>query len=232
MKITAFNGSPRMEKGNTNVMVTSLLKGAERGGAEIENIMLPKYKIFNCTGCFSCWHNIPGKCVINDDMEMLLKKYMESEVVIMASPLYYDFVTGLMKTFMDRMLPLVCHDFEIGETDELRHLDRYEKNPSVVWVSNCGFPENSHFDVMKVACERDSSNHNVDIIAMIFRGQGPLLTNNNPGIIEAVENYKKLLDEAGYEIAMKRKVSAELIEKLHKPLIPEKEYAANFVAGI
>jgi len=104
MKITAFNGSPKGDRGNTHVMVSALLAGASEAGASVENVLLAKEKIGHCIGCFTCWTKTPGKCVLKDDMESLLKLYMASEIVIMASPLYVDHVTGIMKDFMDRGL--------------------------------------------------------------------------------------------------------------------------------
>jgi len=40
MKIVAFNGSPRGSAGNTHIMVENFLAGAEKAGAETENILL------------------------------------------------------------------------------------------------------------------------------------------------------------------------------------------------
>lgn len=225
MKITAFNGSPKAERGNTYVMITALLEGAAKVGASTENIQLARKKIGHCIGCFTCWTKTPGKCVLKDDMEELLKKYMASDIIIMASPLYADHVTGIMKDFMDRSLPLVCPQFEMGDAGQTRHVSRYKKYPSIVWVSNCGFPETDQFAVLRLACERDIRNNKADIIAEIYRSQGPLLTSDDPEREPVLKGYKELLRQAGAEIASKRKISAELQAKLDKPLIPEDEYS-------
>jgi len=225
MKITAFNGSPKADRGSTHVIVSALLEGVAKAGASTENVLLARKKIGHCIGCFTCWTKTPGKCVLKDDMEELLKKYMASDIVIMASPLYVDHVTGIMKDFMDRSLPLVCPQFEMGCAGQTRHVSRYEKYPSIVWVSNCGFPEKDQFAVLQLACERDIRNNKADIIAQIYRSQGPLLTSDNPKFELVLNRYKELLRKAGAEIASKRKIPADLHAELDKPLIPEDEYS-------
>lgn len=75
MKVTVFNGSPAGINSATNVIATSFLKGASQAGAEIKNIYLKDYKVNYCQGCFSCWFNTHGKCVLSDDMEKLLSYY-------------------------------------------------------------------------------------------------------------------------------------------------------------
>jgi len=225
MKITAFNGSPKADHGNTHVMVLSLLEGAAKAGAQTENVLLARKKIGHCLGCFTCWTKTPGKCVLKDDMGELLKKYMASDIVIMASPLYVDHVTGIMKDFMDRSLPLVCPQFEMGDDGQTRHVSRYEKYPSIVWVSNCGFPEKDQFAVLHLGCERDIRNNKADIIAEIYRSQGPLLTSDDLELEPALSRYKELLRQAGEEMASKRKIPAGLRAELDKPLVPEDEYS-------
>ncbi|MDD5496496.1 MAG: flavodoxin family protein, partial [Candidatus Omnitrophica bacterium] len=193
MKIVAFNGSPKAERGNTHVMVTAFLEGAQKAGAATENILLAKKKIKHCIGCFTCWTKTPGKCVIKDDMEGLLKKYMDSDIVVMATPLYVDHVTGIMKDFMDRSLPLVCPQFEMGDAGQTRHVARYKKYPSMIMMSNCGFPEKDQFAVLRLCCEREMRNNKADVIAQIYRSQGPVLTSDSPERAPAIGHYKEAL---------------------------------------
>ena len=104
MKVTIFNGSPRGKKGNTHFMVKEFSKGVELGRAEVENVFLAKKKIRPCRGCFTCWIKKPGQCVIKDDMAELIQKFGESDIVVFATPVYVDNVTGIMKNFMDRLI--------------------------------------------------------------------------------------------------------------------------------
>ncbi len=227
MKISAFSGSPKGDRGSTHVMVSALLEGAAQAGVSTENVLLARKKIGHCIGCFTCWTKTPGTCVLKDDMDGLLKLYMASDIVIMASPLYVDHVTGIMKDFMDRSLPLVCPQFEMGDAGQTRHVERYRKYPATVWVSNCGFPEKDQFAVLRLACERDIRNNKAEIIAQIYRSQGPILTSDNPELQPVIDGYKDLLRRAGKEIAMNRKIPDDLQEELNKPLIPEDEYSKS-----
>jgi len=113
MNITVFNGSPRVEQGNTHIMVEAFSEGAQKAGAHIEPIFLQKKEINHCRGCFACWGE-SNVCVLDDDMTDLIGKYMGSDVVIFATPVYVDNVTGIMKQFMDR-LPLIWTQKKAGE---------------------------------------------------------------------------------------------------------------------
>ena len=124
MKITAFNGSPKGKAGNTFIMIEEFLKGAKNAGAETEHVLLSEKKINHCTGCFACWTKTPGKCIFEDDMAALLPKLTSSDVIIYATPLYVDNVTGVMKDFLDRHIPIGDPRFETDEYGETRHPQR------------------------------------------------------------------------------------------------------------
>lgn len=227
MKITIFNGSPRAEAGNTHVMVEAFMKGAREGGAEVENVFLARKEIKPCRGCFGCWLKTPGECVIKDDMAELLEKFAGSDIVVFATPLYVDNVTGIMKNFMDRLIPGGDPHFEKDEGGECAHLMRSEKRVKLVVISNCGFPEQSHFQVLELLFKRVARNMRTEVIGEIYRGGGAILKDAPLILKPVIRKYKKLLQKAGKEIAENLRLSEETRSKLEKPLIPEERYIAE-----
>lgn len=224
MKITVFNGSPRAEMGNTHIMTEEFSKGAQEAGAEVDFVFLVKKEIKHCNGCFTCWIKTPGKCAIKDDMEELLKKITSSDIMVLASPVYVDNVTGIMKNFMDRTIPLVLPFFEKDEKGEYLHPKRFEKNPKIAVISNSGLPEQSHFQVLRLLFRRVARNMNSEVIAEIYRGAGELLR-KPPLILQPVINkYKQLLRRAGREAVESMKLSEGTMAELEEPLIPAEMY--------
>lgn len=224
MKITVFNGSHKGERGNTNVMVQEFLAGAEEAQAEVENVFLVQKEIKYCRGCYVCWIKTPGKCVLKDDMADLLEKLVHSDIVVFASPLYVDNVSGVMKMFMDRILPLMDPYFVKDKNGEYGHAARYDKRPKLVAMANSGFPEQSHFQVLSLLYKRIARNMQTELIAEIYRGGGAVLNLHSAEFQPFINDYKSLLRQAGKEIVQNYKISAATAEKLAKPLMPVDQY--------
>lgn len=102
-KVIGIVGSPR-KNGNTEFMVKTTLNKIEESGIKTELVTLHDKKIGYCIGCDSC--KSTDKCVIEDDMQELTEKIREADGVIMSSPVYFGDMTGLAKTFIDRLRPL------------------------------------------------------------------------------------------------------------------------------
>lgn len=100
--IVALNGSPHGAIGNTAQMIEMLRPTLEEEGLILEVIGLNDKEIDYCTGCAVCLEK--GKCWIPDDHRGLVKKLLEADGIILASPVYFFHVTAQMKTFIDRSL--------------------------------------------------------------------------------------------------------------------------------
>lgn len=223
MKITVFNGSPKAERGNTAVMVQAFLEGARASGAETEVIYLAHKRIHPCTGCYTCWLKTPGQCVIPDDMSEILPKLRGSDLVVFATPVYVDNVTGIMKNFMDRLIPDADPYFAKDSGGECRH-KFHGKVPKIVVISNCGFPEQSHFQVLKLLFRRIARNMNTDLVGEIYRGGGAILAEKSLLLAPRIRRYTDLLRRAGEEIVKNGNISEELQRALEKPLVSDEQY--------
>ena len=101
MKIAILNGSPRKE--NTAAMIEAFREGAEEAGHEVEVLHVGKMKINGCLGCEYCHTNGKGKCIQKDDMEKIMPAYLESDMVVFASPIYYFAPTAQLEAAWQRV---------------------------------------------------------------------------------------------------------------------------------
>jgi len=228
MKIVVFNGSPKGGKSNTHLMVREFLAGAQSAGSETEEILLVEKNIEHCLGCFSCWNRTPGKCVIDDDMSELLLK-MAADIVVFACPLYVDNITGIMKDFMDRMIPLADPHIKLDENGECVHPLRHDSLSKIAVISNCGFAGIEHFQVLRHLYQRIARNMHSSIVGEIYRDMGELLGRDVLLLKPVLSKYRKLLRKAGKEIVSEGAISGQTTKKLEKQLIPPARYikAAN-----
>jgi len=150
--IVVFDGGPRTsEFSKTMFIVNQFCQGAKSEGAVIEYVKLKDKKIKSCIGCYTCWTKTPGQCIFKDDMADLREKYRKADLVILASPLYIFNVTGLMKNFLDRLLPNM-KPYMLIDDGVTKHPHRFaeDKVQGFVVFSAAGFPEVEHnFDGLK-----------------------------------------------------------------------------------
>jgi len=226
MKITVFNGSPRGENGNTHFIVSEFCKGAADAGAEIEHVFLAKKNIEHCLGCYACWIRTPGVCVHDDDMKELNEKFAAADLVVFATPVYIDNVTGIMKDFMDRMIPMANPHFDKDETGECTHtFPNDDARPrKFMVISNCGFPEQSHFQVLRLLFRRIMRNFSAELVGEIYRGGGEMFRDKNMRASAFVLPYRELLYKAGREVVEEGRVSDETTAALEQPLVPDAMY--------
>lgn len=86
---------------NTKKLCEEFEKGAKKSLNEVELLELRNKKINYCIGCNTCQRN-DGKCVFKDDMGKILDKMIESDIIVLASPVYFYSITGQIKTLIDR----------------------------------------------------------------------------------------------------------------------------------
>lgn len=99
-KILILSSSPR-KGGNSDLLCAQFALGAKESGNKIENIFINDKNINYCTGCGICISR-KKQCSQKDDMESILEKMIEADVIVMATPVYFYSMCGQMKTLIDR----------------------------------------------------------------------------------------------------------------------------------
>jgi multimeric flavodoxin WrbA len=217
MKVLALNSSPRSEgQSKTRLMLDHLVRGMKEAGADVEMIDLRSKTVKDCIGCFTCWTKTPGVCIHKDNMSgELYPKWLQSDLVVYATPLYHFTVNAAMKAFIERTLPVLQPFFEERE-GRTNHPLR-AKHPAIVMLSVAGFPEDSVFDQLS------SWAHFVfheGLVAEIYRAGAETLT--VPSFAEKATSILEATKQAGRELVASMKVSSETMARIKKPLLEDK----------
>jgi multimeric flavodoxin WrbA/putative sterol carrier protein len=216
MKVLALNSSPRAKgQSKTELMMLQLVKGMAEAGAFVEVVNLREKRIRNCTGCFTCWTRTPGVCIHKDDMTSeLFPKWLSSDVVIYATPLYHYTLNASLKAFIERTLPLLQPFFRQFEGKTFHPLR--SKHPKVVFLSAAGFPEQNIFDPLS-AWVQYIFGKNGNLLAEIYRPmaeamQLAMTREQSADVLEAV-------CQAGREIVDHSSILPETLKRIQQPLM-------------
>jgi multimeric flavodoxin WrbA len=112
MRVLGIMGSPRL-KGNTALLLDEALKGARSQDAEVKKIIVCKLKIEPCQECYACRKS--GICSIRDDMDSVYSQLLESDAIIIASPIFFCGLPAQLKAIIDRCQALWVRKYELNQ---------------------------------------------------------------------------------------------------------------------
>lgn len=102
MKITLINGSARAN-GSCSFILDKMISAFSRNGIDTKKYNISQMNISYCLGCKHCYED--GKCVQNDDTQLIVADILTSDYVVIATPSYWADVPAQLKTFFDRNTP-------------------------------------------------------------------------------------------------------------------------------
>ena len=133
-KIIIINASPR-KKWNTAQMCESFAKGAKEAGAEVRTINLYDVDFKGCRSCFACkmknGKNF-GRCAFPDGLTAILDDISQSDGLLLATPIYFGDVTGVMRSFYERLVFPFYQYIADGESLAPKKL-----KTAVIYTMNC-----------------------------------------------------------------------------------------------
>ncbi len=140
LNITAIKGSARQNSHST-ALLEKVLEGCKsRAQAQdmtinIETITPFKMNINTCTSCFSCSET--ATCIFNDDMDFWIddEGFNNSEIIILASPIYFNGLPSHVKKLIDRCQPIYASKYDLEDSI----IDREKQRRSLL-ISCAGAP--------------------------------------------------------------------------------------------
>jgi len=185
--VVVLLGSPR-KKGNSTVLAKQIIHGVESVGARVETVYLNGLNIKPCQGCYACKKKNSTGCAVDDDMQSLYPKLVESDAWVIASPVYWFSMSAQTKIFMDRCFALWNKDSEINPMYKKRIAIAMSYGDSDPFNSGCVNALRSFQDAYRYAGAR--------IIGMVYGSA------DEPGEIASNAELMAQAEEIGKKLAM------------------------------
>ncbi|MBR2605402.1 MAG: flavodoxin family protein [Clostridia bacterium] len=226
MKVLVLNGSPKKQS-DTFRMTERFLKGLNAAGEhEVTVVNVIEKAIAPCKGCFGCWQQGEGHCLIGDDQNGILDLYRAADLIIWSFPLYCYGMPSHLKAVLDRTIPLMKMDMVQLSDGRVQHvpLADFSKIHTLV-LCGCGFPDwEGNFDALKMQCKQCFGN-----LTMVCVPETPML--NVPQAAVVADPLLDRFEAAGAEYARTLSLSPETVARLETPMIPKEVYVSIVNGG-
>lgn len=100
MKVLSINGSPN-EHGCTYTALQEIVETLNKQDIETEVLQIGKKPIAGCIACNKC--QTTGRCVFQDNVNIIHDHIDEYDGIIVGSPVYYAGPSGQLCAFLDRL---------------------------------------------------------------------------------------------------------------------------------
>lgn len=151
-KVMIINGSPR-KNFNTAKMLKEAGKGAQDAGAEVEYVNLYDINYKGCISCLMCKRKgveQHGLCFYKDDLRPVLEKCLKADAVIIGSPVYHSYPSGMMRSFLERFM-FPAHTYMIDkEHGGLKRVLNHTLPTALIFTMNANEEQfkQYHYDVV------------------------------------------------------------------------------------
>lgn len=110
-RIVVLAGSMR-KGGNTDLLAQAFAEGAGKNNT-VEIVSVADYKVNPCIGCNSCFLREGNQCFQTDDMAKIYEKLRMTDMLVIASPVYFYGISAELKAIVDRLHTPMRNEFQI-----------------------------------------------------------------------------------------------------------------------
>jgi multimeric flavodoxin WrbA len=160
-------------------------------------------------------------------MDILMPKLAESDIMVLATPVYADGMTGALKIFIERMIPAISPFIEIIDGHSRHPSGRPGKKALLVLVANCGLYEMDNFDPLLAYMQALSRSMSAEFAGALLRPHGPFLK----PMLDMGMPVQDVLEAAklvGCQLVETGKISSETLDTISRPLLPLQMYIQLF----
>ncbi len=97
--LLALASSPR-RNGNSEILLKEFCRGAEEAGWQFELIHINSLEFRPCQACDACAKD--GRCIVKDQMQEVYPKVINSDALVVASPVTFGSLNAQLKMLIDR----------------------------------------------------------------------------------------------------------------------------------
>jgi multimeric flavodoxin WrbA len=180
IKVLGISTSPRI-KGNSDLLLRRALAGAESAGTNTEYLRLHDYQVGPCIECNACYAT--GLCKVQDDYQQLLKKILDADRIIFATPIFFMTVCAQAKMLIDRCQSLWAHKYVLKK-ELITH--GHDRRAMVIAIG--GSRSKKQFDCIRLTMKSYFDSLQVHYAANLFV--------NNIDALGDIEKHPTALNEA------------------------------------
>jgi hypothetical protein len=128
-----------------------------QSGYGTEVVALREKTIAPCLGCFGCWIQTPGECVIDDEGRDVARAVARCDLLVYFSPVTFGGVSSELKKALDRLIPNISPFFTRVQ-GETHHQKRYPRPALLIGLGVLPHPDREAETLFKALVEDNAVN--------------------------------------------------------------------------
>jgi multimeric flavodoxin WrbA len=153
--VTILNGM--REQGSPSETVhTALVDALIKRNWRITPFVLKNKEIQPCLGCFGCWLQTPGQCILSDTND-IAASVVQSDLVIYLTPVTFGGYSSELKKAVDHLIPNIL-PFFASVAGETHHKPRYKRYAKLLIVGVAPERDATSEAIFKKLAERNAIN--------------------------------------------------------------------------
>lgn len=143
----------------------------EGAGYTLTHTVISRGLLHSCAGCFGCWVQKPGECIVSDGIGEINRRAISSDLVVYLCPVVFGQFSANIKDVIDRWLPNMLPFFMMRPDGSTMHPPRYRDYPRQLIV---GYGENLTQEDAQLFCDI-TKKHRSNVEAVIYNDDETLV---------------------------------------------------------